>query len=179
MRMMPRVKSQAITVEERTPWRSGSALKAGAVYDWLSAEYGLGRGHSMAIFSVLKDAETPRAAPEDRVEKQFAGAKSVWRPSFDRIVARAEALGEVQLAPTDTYISLVRGGRKFAIVAVTAKRLDLGLKLPGVDPGDRFEPSGSWNSMVTHRARLDDPTALDDDLLQWLDHAYASASPRP
>ncbi|MDO9397784.1 MAG: DUF4287 domain-containing protein [Herbiconiux sp.] len=155
---------------------TGAALKAGAVYDWLAADYGLGRGHAMAVFSLLKDDVAPRPAAADRVEKQFAGAKAVWRPTFDAIVARAKALGDdVDLAPTDTYVSLVRAGRKFAIVAVTAKRLDLGVKLRNDDPGERFEPSGSWNSMVTHRARLADPAALDEELLGWVDRAWAEA----
>jgi hypothetical protein len=156
---------------------TGPGVKAGDVVAWLAADFGLGRGHAMAIYSVLKADATPRAAADDRIAKQFTGAKAAWRPSFDAIVAHARALGDdVDLAPTDSYVSLVRGGRKFAIVAVTAKRLDLGLKLKTHDPGERFEASGSWNSMVTHRARIHDPAEVDGELLGWLDRAYESAT---
>ena len=154
----------------------GPGVKAGDVVAWLADDFGLGRGHAMAIYSILKNDATPRPAAEDRIAKQFAGAKAAWRPTCDAIVAHAGSLGtDVGLAPTDSYVSLVRDGRKFAIVAVTAKRLDLGVKLKNDEPGERFEPSGSWNAMVTHRARLDDPAQLDADLLRWIDRAYAEA----
>ncbi len=155
---------------------SGPGVKAGDVLAWLAEDFGLGRGHGMAIYSILKDDATPRGSADERIEKQFAGAKAAWRPSFDAIVARARALGDdVTLAPTDSYVSLVRGSRKFAIVAVTAKRLDLGVKLKNDEPGSRFEPAGSWNAMVTHRARVDEPAQLDDELLAWVDAAYREA----
>jgi hypothetical protein len=32
--------------------------KAGAVADWLKADYDLGRGHAMALFHVIKNGET-------------------------------------------------------------------------------------------------------------------------
>ncbi|WP_368499382.1 DUF4287 domain-containing protein [Herbiconiux sp. A18JL235] len=155
---------------------TGPGVKAGDVVAWLADDFGLGRGHAMAIYSILKNDAAPRVAPDERVAKQFAGAKAVWRPTFDAIVAHARSLGsDVDVAPTDSYVSLVRDGRKFAVVAATAKRLDLGVKLKNDDPGERFEPSGTWNAMVTHRARLDEPGELDAELLGWIDRAYAEA----
>lgn len=79
------------------------------------------------------------------------------------------------LAPTNSYISLLKGSGKFAIVQVTAGRLELGLKLPGVDGADALEASGSWNSMVTHRVRLADPADLTAEVLDWLRRAYETA----
>ncbi|GAA2237089.1 DUF4287 domain-containing protein [Herbiconiux moechotypicola] len=154
----------------------GPGVKAGDVVTWLATDFGLGRGHAMAIYSILKADAAPRPTAADRVDAQFSGAKAHWRPAFDAIVAHARTLGDdVELAPTDSYVSLVRGDRKFAIVAVTAKRLDLGVKLKGADPGARFEPAGSWNSMVTHRARIADPAEIDADLLARIDQAYSEA----
>ena len=34
------------------------STKAGVVVDWLSADYGVGRGHAMAFFHVLKNGPT-------------------------------------------------------------------------------------------------------------------------
>ena len=34
---------------------SGPAVKAGAVVEWLKTDYGLGRGHAMALFHVIKN----------------------------------------------------------------------------------------------------------------------------
>ena len=35
-----------------------SATKAGVVVDWLRDDYGVGRGHAMALFHVLKNGST-------------------------------------------------------------------------------------------------------------------------
>ena len=77
---------------------------------------------------------------------------------------------------TDSYISLLRKGRKFGIVQVTGARLDIGVKLKGVEPTDRFESAEGWNSMVTHHERVNDPAQLDDEVLDWLKRAYENAS---
>ena len=92
---------------------------------------------------------------------------------------RAEGSGR-HVAPTDTYISLLKGKAKFAIVAFTADRMDVGIKLKDAaltdaTPSDRFEAAGSWNSMVTHRVRVTDASQVDAELLEWLRKAYAAA----
>lgn len=155
----------------------GPSVKAGAVIDWLAADYGLGRGHAMAIFSILKSTSQPPVSAEERLEARFAGARSVWRAPYDALLHRVSAFGaDVSTAATDSYISLLRGTKKFAVVAVTATRLDVGLKLPGTDAGGRLTASGSWNSMVTHRVQIADPAGLDEELLGWLREAYDRAA---
>ena len=37
-------------------------VKAGPIIDWLAADYGLGRGHAMAIVALLKGAKKPDGA---------------------------------------------------------------------------------------------------------------------
>ena len=88
---------------------------------------------------------------------------------------QANEFGEVRVSPTNTYLSLLKGTKKFAIVQVTTDRLDVGIKLRGTDPTERLEPAGSWNSMVTHRVRLGSPDELDVELLSWLHRAYDQA----
>ena len=74
-----------------------------------------------------------------------------------------------------TYISRLRGSKKFAIVQVTAERLDIGIKLKGVAPTERLEVAGSWNAMVTHRVRISDLQQIDAEVLAWLRQAYDAA----
>ncbi|WP_374947387.1 DUF5655 domain-containing protein [Agreia sp.] len=149
---------------------------AGVVKKWLADEYGLGAGHSMAVFSILKDRQVPRAAPDDRIAKIFAGAKGHWRPVFDALLARLDLGGaETSLAATDTYVSLLRGTKKFAVAQFTADRFDLGLKLTGEEPSGRFEASGSWNAMVTLRVRLASADDVDDEVYEALRRAYDAA----
>jgi len=147
--------------------------KATPVQAWLKEEYGLGPGHSMALVSIFRDEVAPRESNEARIEKQFAGAKSVWQLAYDELMATVMKFGtDVSVQPTDTYIGIVRGGRKFAIVATTATRMDVGLKLKGTAPTERLTPAGTWNSMVTHRVKLFDGAEIDTQLKEWLREAY-------
>jgi hypothetical protein len=138
---------------------------------WLKEDFGLGQGHGMAIVSTFRE----RPVAGDRIAKQFAGAKAHWRPVYNAVLASVEENGPVDVAPTDSYISLLKDNRKFAIVAFTADRMDVGIKLKSAPVTDRFEASGAWNSMVTHRAKITDPEQVDEELLEWLRRAYADA----
>ena len=75
--------------------------------------------------------------------------------------------------PTSVFL---RGSKKFAIVQVTAERLDIGIKLRGVAPTERLAAAGSWNAMVTHRVRISDPQQIDAEVLAWLKQAYYAAA---
>lgn len=74
-----------------------------------------------------------------------------------------------------SYISLLRGAKKFGIVQVSGERLDIGIKLKGVAPTERLEAGGAWNAMVTHRVRISDPTQIDAEVIAWLKQAYTAA----
>lgn len=154
----------------------GPAVKAGEVISWLDRDFGLGRGHAMAIFAILKAQTKPRASASDRVDKLFSGKKAVWRATFDALCAAANAFGDdVGISPTDSYLSLVRNDKKFAIVQVAANHLDVGIKRKGAAPTERFTAAGRWNAMVTHRVGLGPGAVLDDELIGWLKAAYDGA----
>ena len=155
-------------------------VKTGQVVAWLKEDFGLGQGHAMAIVSTLGKVPGHGLSSNEKVDAQFTGAKSHWRETFDGILERAREFGVVTVAPTNTYLSLLKGAKKFAIVQVTGGRLDVGVKLPrdvAATAGDsaRLEPSGNWNSMVTHRVRVTDPGEVDGQLLGWLRLAYVGA----
>jgi hypothetical protein len=53
--------------------------------------------------------------------------------------------------------------------------VDVGLVIKDMDPEGRLEKAGSWNSMCTHRVRLESADQVDDELLMWLKTAYDAA----
>ena len=151
-------------------------VKTGQVVKWLADDYGLGRGHAMALVLTFKSATHKPVSRDDTVARHFAGAKARWRPTYDALLARTRSFGpDVSVGPTSGYLSLLRKGRKFAIVAVTAERLDIGIKLKGAKTDRRFEASGDWNAMVTHRVRITDPKQVDTEVLARLKEAYSAA----
>jgi Domain of unknown function (DUF4287)/Domain of unknown function (DUF5655) len=141
-----------------------------AIIAWLKEDFGLGQGHGMAIVATFRD----RPAATDRIAAHFGGTRAHWREPFDSLVEAVRADGPVELSPTDSYISLLVAGRKFAVVAVTAARMDVGIKLKDAPVTDRFEASGRWNAMVTHRVRITDPVQIDTEVVDWVRRAYSS-----
>jgi hypothetical protein len=151
-------------------------VKPAEIITWLKDEYGLGRGHAMAIVSIVNKQTKPQTTHDDTIEKHFIGKKTHWRPSYDALVRTVSSFGtDTDVLPGASYLSLRKAGKKFAIVQVTADRLDVGIKLKNTAAAGRLETAGSWNAMVTHRVRIHTPTEIDKQLLVWLKRAYEAA----
>jgi predicted transport protein len=154
-------------------------VKTSQIVTWLKEDYGLGQGHAMAIVLALRSETEPKLSQAEQFAKHFAGDRSGWRKPYDGLMRKVGEFGpDISVAPTDSYISILRKGKKFAVVAVTADRLDIGIKLKGVPVSDRLEQAGSWNGMVTHRVRIDDPKQIDGKVVSWLQEAYEKAGVR-
>ncbi len=143
---------------------------------WLKSEFGLGGGHANLVSQLLANADKMLAKPDDKLDGNFAGLKGKWRPVFDTLNAQLQALGEdYSTSPTRSYISLLRNGKKFGIVEISAAdHIDIGIKLKGAESSDRFSPAGSWNAMMTHRVRINTPGEIDKVVLEMLKRAYAA-----
>ena len=150
--------------------------KHGEIVKWLKGEFALGHGHATAIAGVVLRQGAPRRTGEDKMAALFAGPKARWRAPAEALIAEVRGWGG-QAQPGGTYINLLRDGKKFAIVQpASAGRLDVGIKLKGTPAEGRYEPAGSWNAMVTHRVRVEDPAQVDADLAGWLRRAFEAAA---
>ncbi len=151
--------------------------KHGEVVAWLKSEFELGHGHANAMTQLLLNADKFKAAPDDKLAAHFAGDKAKWRKTYDALAVKINTFGaDIALAPNTIYVNVQRGGKKFALLQVsTAERFDIGIKLRGVAPTERFEAAGSWNNMVTHRVRISEPKQIDAEVLAWLKQAYDAA----
>jgi hypothetical protein len=146
------------------------------VIDWLKADFELGHGHANLIAHMILHADEPRDSDEEGIAKHFEKGNAVWRKPYHELIAKLQKFGsDVRVAPTKTYLSLLRGEKKFGIVQVSSKRLDIGIKLSGLPFEGRFEESGKWNAMVTHRVKIDEPIQIDDEILKVLRQAYDKA----
>jgi hypothetical protein len=151
-------------------------VKAGQIVAWLKKDFDLGHGHAMAIVNVFKHAAGPHESADERIANQFTGAQTAWRKPYDDLLEKLNLFGpDVKAAATDSYISLLRGTKKFGIVLVSNERMDIGIKLKGAEPTGRFAAAGSWNAMVTHRVQVNEPKQIDSELLGWLKQAYDKA----
>ncbi len=151
--------------------------KHGEIVAWLKSEFGLGHGHATAIAGVILKGGRPKASPSQKLEALFPGKKANWRIPVDKLLSRVSKFGsDVRVAAGSTYISLLRGDKKFGIIQPSAaERLDVGIKLKSTSASGRYEAEGKWNAMVTHRVRISDPKDINADLLSWLKEAYKAA----
>ena len=77
--------------------------KAGEIIAWLAADYGLGRGHAMAIVHVIQSHDQPEVPLEDQIAAYFTGRKVKWRKTFDALMLKLHTFGpDVKLSPTST-----------------------------------------------------------------------------
>lgn len=106
----------------------------------------------------------------------FCGEKAALRPLYDSLIEAISGFGtDVEIAPKRTYVSL-RRRKQFGLVQPTTRsRLDVGINLPDVKPHGRLEAYGSFNSMVSHRVRLEASAEIDPELISWLRSAYESS----
>ena len=151
-------------------------VKTGQIVSWLKNDFGLGQGHAMAIVLTLKSATEPKTTRSENIAKHFNGGKAKWSESYNQLLASLHEFGpDISESPTDTYISLLRKGKKFAIVQVTSERMDIGIKLKSMPATSRFKAAGTWNAMVTHRVQISTPAQIDEEVLGWLKQAYDKA----
>ncbi len=146
------------------------------ILNWLKTDFGLGHGHAMAIVHLIVHELHIDSKPEEKLDKLFNGPKAQWRKPFDDLLSAAGSFGpEFSSSAGQTYVNLLRNGKKFAIVQPAAGRLDIGIKSKQASYSSRFEPAGPWNSMVTHRVKVTAPSHIDSELIEWLKMAYEGA----
>ncbi len=149
--------------------------KHGEMVSLLKRAHGVTHGFANLIVHEFRSGAVSAPA-EDLVDAQYRGKQGL-RPLYDRIMKEVHAFGtDVEIAPKKGYVSL-RRKTQFALLQPSTKtRLDVGIKLKGLDPTERLEASGSFNAMVSHRVRVSDPREVDAELIGWLRRAYEEAS---
>ena len=151
-------------------------FKVQPVIDWLKQDFGLGKGHAMAIVAVFKADNQPQLSLDSRVAKHLAGGKAKWRDAHTKLITELRKFGsDIKERPTNSYISLVRGDKKFGIIEITGSRFDIGIKLKNTAPTERLTEAGKWNAMVTHRVHIEKMKQIDPELMKWLHEAYKQA----
>jgi Domain of unknown function (DUF5655) len=123
----------------------------------------------------------PAVAPGgDPADILYTGAKAGLRPIHDALMHRILGFGnDIEIAPKKGYLSLRRRKQFAMIQPSTADRIDVGLILAELPAQGRLEPAKGFNSLFTHRVRLNTAANVDTELVDWLHRAYQQAGPRP
>jgi hypothetical protein len=111
------------------------------------------------------------ATADELIDAQYEDRPGL-RPIFDAIIAAAMRLGKVTVQARKTYVSLVSPRRTFARIQATTKgRVDLGLRIEGVAPDGRLQPSRIHETMPL-QIGLSTLPDIDDEVVRWLRRAY-------
>ena len=81
----------------------------------------------------------------------------------------------VLTTPKKGSVSLIRKKQFALIKPATKTRIDLGLKLKGVEVQGRLEDSGPFGTMCSHRIQLKSISDVDNEVIEWLSKAYDSS----
>lgn len=156
--------------------KKSGAEKHKEIIEFLKTKHQLTYGFANLIALKFRKADAGSAASsESLIENQYKG-KEALLPIFNKLIEECKGLGnDLEIAPKNSYVSL-RRKKQFALIQPTTKnRLDLGLNVKGFEFTSRFEKSGSFNSMCTHRVRLNSVEEIDDSLLDSIRMAYTQA----
>lgn len=150
---------------------AGGRQKHGEIVAWLKAEHRMSHGNANRVaLTYLQGPDMPEG--DALIDAIYSGPKAGLRSFHDRVIGLAQSFGDVELAPKQAYVSL-RRAKQFATVGpASGGRLEVALNLKGVEPSGRLEAT---TGMCTHRVRLADPSELDDEVVGWLQEAYARA----
>ena len=157
--------------------RSSGFGKTKEIINYLKSEYGLTHGYANLIaLRSSNSANSTSISSKDLIETQYAGPKAHLRPIYDVLIGKVQGFGDnVEISGKKAYVSL-RRNKQFGIIQPSTKtRLDVGINLKDKEAAGKLELSGSFNSMVSHRVRIESIDDVDDELIGWLKEAYEAA----
>jgi hypothetical protein len=146
-----------------------------ALRTWLTEQGVTGYPQMVLVMERFGYPDFLLASADELIDGQYRDRPQL-RPILDELVLRALEVGDVDVQARKTYVTLVSPKRTFAIIrATTRDRVDVGLRLPGVDPGGALLAApGLGNDYVNVRLALRSLDDVDDSVVVWLRKAYAA-----
>lgn len=120
-------------------------------------------------------APGPTVAESDALDAIYAGPKAPLRPLHQSIIAMLHAMGDFEIAPKKTYVSL-RRQKQFAMVGPATKGLiEIGINAKDLPNHARLkvQPPGAMCQATTRIGHIDE---IDATLKGWLKQAFDAAA---
>ncbi|HJZ93458.1 MAG TPA: DUF5655 domain-containing protein [Gemmataceae bacterium] len=139
--------------------------------EWLAAEGVTGYAAQILVMERFGYPDFVTSSADELIDAQYTDRPHL-RPIYEAIVASARGFGEIVIQARKGFVSLMTPKRTFARVRATTKdRIDVGLRLKGVQPRGRLKPSriSETTPVEVSLSELED---LDVDVLKWLRKAY-------
>lgn len=150
--------------------------KHGEIVKYLKTEHGFTHGFANLVSMKARSADAGSADSTDQlIEEQYKNKENL-RPFYNQLIEKIKKFGsDVEIAPKRAYVS-IRRKKQFALIQPSTKtRLDVGINLKSVKPEGKLEASGSFNTMCSHRVRIESQDDISPDLIGWLKASYEQA----
>lgn len=155
--------------------RDSGLQKHTDIINHLKSEHNFTHGYANFVSLKARAADAGSIDDKELVKNQYRGKESLW-PVYEKLLTLSKNLGnDVSVVPKKSSVSLVRKKQFALIKPATKTRIDLGIKLKGVEPSGRLEGSGPFGTMVTHRVRIEHVDDVNLQLEEWLREAYEKA----
>jgi hypothetical protein len=140
---------------------------------WLTEHGVTGSAQMLLVMERFGYPDFMLASEDELIDGQYADRPQL-RPVLDEILLRAMEVGDVDVQARKTWVSLVTPKRTFALVrATTRDRVDVGLRLPGAEPGGRLLAARSFgNDYINVRIALRSIDDIDAPFVAWMQQAY-------
>ena len=149
--------------------------KHGEIMKFLKGDHGMTHGFANFVTLKAREADAGSHEADDLVASQYE-KKADLKPIYDKLIEAIGPMGsDIEFVPKKANVSCKRKTQFALIQPSTKTRMDLGLKLKGVDPSGRLEDSGPFGAMCTHRVQLTDVSDVDDEVIGWIKEAYEKA----
>ena len=173
------------TMIDNLPEKTGSSLeqwhallkqhsfnKHSEAVNFLKAEHGIGHGYANTIVTLAKADNT---SEQELVELQYKGKEQLI-PLYHRLLEIIKPLGpDITITPKKTSVSVIRKHQFVLIKPATKTRIDLGLKLKGVENQGKLGDSGPFGTMCSHRIQLTALSQIDKEVINWIKLAYENS----
>lgn len=161
---------------------ASGVAKHGEKRSWLMENFKLGYGDANTVVHfIAKPLPTLGAAPAaaaevgDVLEAIYTAKKAGLRPLHEAVMAAIAQLGDFEIAPKKTYLSL-RRSKQFAMVGpATVSEIEIGLNCKTLPEHPRLKilPPGQMCQATT---RISEAAQIDAELMAWIRAAYEAAA---
>ena len=139
---------------------------------WLSAQGVTGYPQMLLVWETFGYPDFLLATAGELVDARYADRPAL-RPVFDAVIAAVSTFGEVSVQARKTYVSLVTPANLRRRSGHDRQRVDLGLRLTGLDPqGPLLDAKSVGNDAINLRIGLSSVDDLGTEALAWLRRAY-------
>ena len=159
--------------------------KFGEKRSWLMERFALGYGDANTVAHYIAKplpdlgrepatAAVPITQVDDPLDAIYTGPKAHLRPLHDAVMKVVAGLGEFEISPKKTYLSL-RRKKQFAMLGPATKdALEIGFNAKDLAAHERLKvlaPGG----MCQATTRISSATEINADLKRWLKQAFDAA----